>query len=732
MKLIFRKFIPIIIIISIIQDVENKTMDQKTFNDLQEKIDNLIDLQLDLDSDYIFDPKTDKTSGIIIKNPLRINGKNHTINGLNQAKIFEIYDSEVFIKNTHFINGFSKDFGGAINLVNSSLEILTCFFTYNNAKIKGGAINIRDSLLNITDCDFKFNHAKSQYLCGGGIASENSIINIGFTKFIDNSADEGGAIYSINSILDIYNSLIYDNHANWYGGALASDSQLSIINSKIYNNNAGYKGGAIHITYSYLTESCFLIINISSIYNNSAEYGGAISSSNRRYIHIFNSEFHDNHASYGAVVSRMSSNEIQIINSRCYNNIAINGSILYSVAGGNNIFIHNDFNNNKADVGGLIYTISGRFLNKVTNFSSTFMNCSLADNYGKKGLVYSVFDDLIINSSSITYLNKSYDIPIIYKIIGGRFINYNNWWGEKNPDLNKLVIYEYDNIINYKKLDENNLRSDGCSSTIIQIDDDESAFTFRRDSSESVCVYIAYQKDGILQYKSDDIFFWHVIINKDGWIVGNGGMDYPHSCEKLEAYGKIMIKEAIIIDEFIENAFDIKSYHRLGHFFIKSPNGTYALVCYKKDTNTVIIEKGKLNSGEYIISPNNYEFYKKGNISDLNIEGNYTYISRYLAAIDQYSSQRTNVFTYNYMEKDKLKYIDIFISNDDGSLSNKNNTSHYFNDIHINDKYILGERVPIIMDGMYLDRYIITNKNAYKNLKINIILLSLFILFLIV
>lgn len=81
MKLIFRKFIPIIIIISIIQDVENKTMDQKTFNDLQEKIDNLIDLQLDLDSDYIFDPKTDKTSGIIIKNPLRINGKNHTING---------------------------------------------------------------------------------------------------------------------------------------------------------------------------------------------------------------------------------------------------------------------------------------------------------------------------------------------------------------------------------------------------------------------------------------------------------------------------------------------------------------------------------------------------------------------------------------------------------------------------------------------------------------------------
>ena len=71
-----------------------------------------------------------------------------------------------------------------------------------------------------------------------------------------------------------------------------------------------------------------------------------------------------------------------------------------------------------------------------------------------------------------------------------------------------------------------------------------------------------------------------------------------------------------------------------------------------------------------------------------------------------------------------------FTSNDDGSLSNKPNTSNYFNDIFINDKYILGERVPIIMDGMYLDRYIISNKNS--NLKMNIkFLLLLFIWFII-
>ena len=367
--------------------------------------------------------------------------------------------------------------------------------------------------------------------------------------------------------MDILDSLIYNNNANWYGGAILSDSHLFINNTKLYNNKCGYKGGAIHTTYSYLTDNCFLKINHSSFYNNSAEYGGVISSSNIQYVHIFSSEFYDNHASYGAVISRMSRNDILFNYSACYNNIAINGSILYSVAGGNNTFISTNFFNNKADVGGLIYTISGRYLNKVTNFNSTFTNCNLADNKGKKGLIYSIFDDLIVNYSSITYLNKSYDVPVIYKIVGGEVILYNSWWGQKKPDLNKLIIYEYDNITNNNnnKLNDNNLRSDGCSSTVIQNDDKNCAFTFRRDSSKSVYVNIAYQKDGILQYKTDQTFFWHAIINKNGWIIGNGGTDSPHSCEKLEAYGKIMAKKNIFINEFIEDSFKIKSTQTIGH-----------------------------------------------------------------------------------------------------------------------------------------------------------------------
>ena len=723
--------IPLIIIISLINVFEPKLVDIWSFKDLQEKINNLPDSHLDLEQDYTFNPDVDKIESIKINKPLTINGQNHTINGLKQSKIFEISETEVVLTNINFINGFSKDFGGVINLINSSLDIINCSFSNNNAYLNGGAIYLYNSSMNLSESIFKFNNAKKLYATGGGISAENSIINIEKSTFFDNSADEGGAIYSINSILEILTSTFYNNNAEWYGGAIVSDSQLSIYDSNFNNNKAGYKGGSIHTTISEFSKESFLIINNTLIFNNEAEYGGAISSSNLEYIHIFNSEIYDNIASFGSVISRMSSNSIEMINCSCYNNKANNGSILYSLSGGNNSFINDTFTNNKAIIGGLIFTLSGRIDAQKTNFSSNFINCNLKDNSGNKGLIYSIYDDLIIENSSITFSNKCYNVPIIYKIMSGEVIEHNNWWGEINPDLSKLIIYEYEKNLNTINLNINNNHdfSEGCSSSMIQIDDKNSGFTFRRDSTHGVNVDIIYQKNGILQFKSDPDFFWHGIISKDGWIVGNGGEDTPHSCEKLEAYAKIMIKNNNIIDELIENAFKIKSLNTLGHFFIKAPNGTYGLVIYIIKEKKVRIEKGKLNSGEYIISPNDNAFYKKGKISDLKINENYTYISRYLAAIDQYSSYRTNDFTYNFVTTDKSKYVDIFVANDDGSLAHKKNDTYLFNDIYINDKYILGEKVPIIMNGMYLDRYLIERQdddddggkdNKMINIKINI------------
>ena len=731
MKDIKAKIITYIIYISLIQEFTTKTINSGTFSDLQDKLNEVFDTQLELEQDYIFNSEEDNTTGIIINKSLTIDGQHHEINGLNKSKIFIISNATVVLKNINFINGFSINVGGAIDLINSTLEIINCSFLYNSAEINGGAINLYNSIMNLTKCIFKFNKANGLYTNGGGIYSENSIINIEESNFMDNIADEGGAIYNMNSTLNIFNTDFSNNNANWYGGAILSDSQLTIYDSKFNNNNAGYKGGSIHTTQSEFSENSFLVINNTIMYNNSAEYGGAISSSNLQYVHIFNSEIYENNASFGSVISRLSGNEIKIINSSCYKNNAINGSILYSLAGGNNLFINDIFENNKADVGGLIYTLSGRISSQKTNYSSNFSNCHLLDNYGKKGLIYSIFDDLIITNSLITLKNKSYDVPIIYKIISGDVIEHNNWWGDANPDFDKLIIYEKENNFNNKNIINNIFSSEGCSSTIIQIDNNNSAFTFRRDSSEAVNVNIVFQKNGIIQFKSDPDFFWHGIITNDGWIVGNGGVDTPHSCEKYEAYVRIMIAKNKIIDELIDKVYKIKSILSLGHLFIKAPDGTYTLIINIINESKVRIEKGKLQPGEYIISPNDYKYYQKGKIKDLDIKENYTYISRYLAAIDPYaSSSRTNDFTYNYITKDKSKYIDIFVSNDDGSLAKKQNNSHLYNDICINGKYILGEKVPIIMNGMYLDRYLIEDNNNHDNnqminLKINIKLLLL-------
>ena len=80
--------------------------------------------------------------------------------------------------------------------------------------------------------------------------------------------------------------------------------------------------------------------------------------------------------------------------------------------------------------------------------------------------------------------------------------------------------------------------------------------------------------------KMTKVFFWHVIINNDGWIVGNEGVDTPYSTEKLEAYAKIIIEKNNIIDKILENVYKIKSMEKLGHFFIKAPDGTYGLVIH--------------------------------------------------------------------------------------------------------------------------------------------------------
>ena len=692
------------------EEIENNTivedkLESISFNELQDEIDSIEDGGiLDLTENY----ESESFQRIIINKSLTINGNGHIIDGLNHSGIFEISNSNVVLKNINFINGAPKDDSFAIDLNNADVKIINCTFKHNL-----GAISSIDSNLNISNSTFSFNAPIGIYTSGGAIFAEDSMLNVEDSAFFNNSASEGGAIYCFNSTLNVNNSDFYSNNVTFYGGAIFSDSPLRISHSRLYKNKAQYKGGAIHTTYSFKREDSSLYIDASELFENSAQYGGGVSSSNKNHVIINNSRIYENSALAGGVITRFSQNSIEIINTTCFKNAATNGSVVYSPAGGNIIFINSDLKNNTGDFGGLIYSLVGRFCKNFDDFNISIVNSNLADNDASKELIRSISGNVIICNSSITYKNQSYDIPVIYKLIWGNVTQENNWWGVENPDLDKLIVFDL-NQLSFNASEGAN-QSEDCASGVVQIDEENFTFTFRRDSTYDLCVCIIKQDEGVLQYKSDTTYFIHAFISDNGWAFGNGGLDTPFTSEKAEAYAKTMSRNNMIIDELIYRLYDFKTKGTSGHFLVKAPNGTYALLGHFTNPPSDIIEKGVLKSGEYLVIPNNPQYFKKGNLSDLNISDRVS-ASRYVLATDGYGASRTNEFTYDFItDVFKGKYVDVYVANDDGSLSNKSDTSLYFNDIFMNDTYVFGEDVPLIMDGMYLGRMIINE----GNLKIN-------------
>ena len=119
--------------------------------------------------------------------------------------------------------------------------------------------------------------------------------------------------------------------------------------------------------------------------------------------------------------------------------------------------------------------------------------------------------DVEISNSSCSN-NSATKGSIIYSVAKGNNNLTLCGFSNNTADVGGL-IYSVNgrNLSKINKLNDNNLGSDGCSSTVIQIDDNNCVSTFRKDSTKLVYVNIEYQKDGILQYETDKTFFWHAI-----------------------------------------------------------------------------------------------------------------------------------------------------------------------------------------------------------------------------
>ena len=117
----------------------------------------------------------------------------------------------------------------------------------------------------------------------------------------------------------------------------------------------------------------------------------------------------------------------------------------------------------------------------------------------------------------------------------------------------------------------------GCCSVVLQMDGNNSMFSFRRDAGNAADIYIEkinwHGKEAIKQYKTSAGYFCQVIITNDGWVIGYGGIDDGDDNKKIENITGSMVNDNNTISESgLEQVQAIKAAYGLGHLLIKAPN----------------------------------------------------------------------------------------------------------------------------------------------------------------
>ena len=300
------------------------------FYDLSLLINNNSSTEIYLDRNYNYDFSVDfdYIGGVVINRAVTIYGNGFTIDGENEASIFSVCNDNVVFKDIVFVNGISKQNGGAINgysstaincsFINNSAayggamyygSAVNCTFTNNYASIWGGAMG-GGSAVNCTftnnsaglnggameggsavNCTFISNKANT-----GGAMEGGSAVNC---TFISNEARDGGAMGGGSAV----NCTFTNNSAGLNGGAIGGGSA---VNCTFTNNSAGLNGGAVFngLVANSLFEYNSAInggavsgkkVTNSTFIKNSAYFGGAVYNAKVST----NSRFSDNNASYG-------------------------------------------------------------------------------------------------------------------------------------------------------------------------------------------------------------------------------------------------------------------------------------------------------------------------------------------------------------------------------------------------------------------------------------------------
>lgn len=425
----------------------------KTFTDLYSQVNDTEDNGiLNLNESYKYDNESDNESfieGIPITKNITILGHNDTvIDGSFLARGLNVNAScSVVLKNIRFINGYSKDSGGAILAgKNSNIIIDNCTFESNKVyNSNGGAIyGLEGSNIEINNSEFNNNSgvrvsklAWKDYKKGMGSAIcmrigtnltlNNTVFknNIGYLTtiliitwddvntnqsrlyvknclFENNTARTNTVIYLDEfGIAEILDSVFRNNVATYYGGIIALDTAKSaVVKNCTFDGNTAINGGAIYInSYDSSYRSNVTIIDTNFTNNYASGYGGAIFS---KYgdAEIINSSFVENIAleNGGAVYSKTST--LSIANSSFDGNLAVLNGGAVSTKTGEITIVDSLFNDNSAQYGGALHLHT----EKNTVDDSTFIKNS-ASSIG--GGIYCDMED--VSSSNCKFSGNTAD-----------------------------------------------------------------------------------------------------------------------------------------------------------------------------------------------------------------------------------------------------------------------------------------------------------------------------------
>ena len=286
-----------------------------------------------------------------------------------------------------------------------------------------------------------------------------------------------------------------------------------------------------------------------------------------------------------------------------------------------------------------------------------------------------------------------------------------------------LIVCLSGAVIYASNVSETNSNSDfneshfQCCSFAIQ-EKDETVFAFRQDAElddDGVVIHndkLNNQEIIVQEIDANESHFIHAIITEDGWIASHGGDSSNETgIQDMENITREMLASKNISSDSLQKIQKVFN-EGYGHFFIKAPDGRYAAVY----NETVLM--GKLNTGEFLVIPNEYDGFSSGNYTNYSKDPVDAIVK--ICSYEDSGTNRRNLYTYDYKLQDidngKKYGVNVYVTNDNGHNVGLN-TSEFVNYFYFNNKYYPPSAIPENPDKLYVGDYIFENQTTCSTLK---------------